>query len=91
MAFSPITIEELKRFDFTRDHVALYNFARDEITGGIYGYDDLGPVAADEYGVHRIAPSRVVGYERAIRKPPLAVVMDSPRSGPGRSPPRIWV
>ena len=88
---SPITIEELERFDFTRDHIALYNFARDEITGGIYGYDDLGPVAADEYGVHRIAPSRVVGYERAIQRPPLAVVEDSPRSSPGRSPPKIWV
>ena len=70
VAYPPITIEELERFDFTRDHIALYNFARDEITGGIYGYDDLGPVAADEYGVHRIAPSRVVGYERAIRRPP---------------------
>ena len=65
-SFPPITIEELERFDFTREHAALYNFARDEITGGIYGYDELGPFVADEDGkIDHIDPSRVAGYERA--------------------------
>ena len=83
--FPPITIEELERFDFTREHAALYNFARDEITGGIYGYDELGPFVADEEGeIHHIDPSRVAGYERVVRSSPVAPERSAARSGRGR-------
>ena len=80
--FPPITIEELERFDFTREHAAQYNFARDEITGGIYGYDELGPFVADEEGeIHHIDPSRVAGYERAVRRSPATPEPSATRSG----------
>jgi len=83
--FPPITIEELERFDFTREHAAQYNFARDEITGGIYGYDELGPFVADEEGeIHHIDPSRVAGYERVVRSSPATPEPSATRSGRGR-------
>ncbi len=81
----PITIEELERFDFTREHAALYNFARDEITGGIYGYDELGPFIAGEEGeIHHIDPSRVAGYERLVRSSSVDLEPSATRSGRGR-------
>ena len=62
-----MTLEELERYNFAPRHFARYMFARDEITGGIYAFDFLGPAVADEEGdMHHISPDRIIGYERVI-------------------------
>ncbi len=66
-SFPPMTLEELERYNFAPRHFAKYMFARDEITGGIYAFDFLGPAVADEEGdMHLISPDRIIGYERVM-------------------------
>ena len=78
--FPPITIEELARFDFRPYHMDLYKFARDEITGAIYAFDEAGPFIIDGDGdLCRIDPNRIAGYERATSSP-------SPSTEEGREP-----
>ena len=66
-SFPPITLEELERYNYHSGHFARHMFARDEITGGIYAFDWLGPAVADEDGnLHSISPDEIIGYERVI-------------------------
>ena len=64
----PIPLEELEHANFQPHHLDLYNFARDEITGAIYAFDQTGPIVIDEDGEpHRIPADRIVGYPRAVQ------------------------
>ena len=65
----PISPKELARNNFQPHHLDTYDFARDEITGGLYAFDAIGPIAIDDDGeIHRIDPDRIAGYHRAAQK-----------------------
>ena len=104
-SFPPMTLEELERYNFAPRHFAKYMFARDEITGGIYAFDFLGPAVADEEGdMHLISPDRIIGYERVMHafrnrdrwpddvpKPYEDFSSSPPPPRRSRGPIKIWV
>ena len=101
----PITLEELKRSDYDPSHFDRYMFARDEITGGIYAFDGLGPVVVDEDGdIHSISPDDIVGCHRVLNayrhrdrwpagvpRPYEDFSSNPPPAGRRRNPAKIWV
>ena len=103
--FPPITLEELERFDYDPSHFGRFMFARDEITGGIYAFDDLGPVVVDEDGdIHSISPDDIVGCHRVLNayrhrdrwpagvpRPYEDFSSNPPPAGRRRNPAKIWV
>ena len=62
-SFPPITIEEIELANYDSRHITRCKFARDEITGAIYAFDEQGPFEVDEDGVsHYVSPDLIVGY-----------------------------
>ena len=102
---SPITLEDIERFNYEPTLFDRYMFARDEITGGIYAFDGFGPVVVDEDGVTHSMPSdEIVGYERVIHayrnrdrwpddvpKPYEDFSSNPSPSGRRHNPIKIWV
>ena len=102
---SPITLEDIERFNYEPTLFDRYMFARDEITGGIYAFDGFGPVVVDEDGVtHSMPPDEIVGYERVIHayrnrdrwpddvpKPYEDFSSNPSPSGRRHNPIKIWV
>ena len=65
----PISPRELARYNFQPHHLDQYHFARDEITGGLYAFDELGPIVIDDDGdTCRIDPDRIAGYHHAAQQ-----------------------
>ena len=66
--FPPITVEEIERAGYDSRHITRCKFARDEITGAVYAFDEQGPFEVDEDGVsHYISPDLIVGYGNAYQ------------------------
>ena len=66
--FPPITIEEIERANYDSHHITRCKFARDEITGAVYAFDEQGPFEVDEDGVsHYISPDLIVGHGNAYQ------------------------
>ncbi len=66
--FPPITIEEIERANYDSRHITRCKFARDEITGAVYAFDEQGPFEVDEDGVsHYISPDLIVGHGNAYQ------------------------
>ena len=64
--FPPITIEEIERYGYDSWHITGCKFARDQLTGGVYAVDELGPFEVDDDGaVYHISPDRIAGYGNA--------------------------
>ncbi len=62
--FPPISIEEIMNAGYLPRHITSFKFARDQITGSVYAFDELGPFIVDEDGdeAFHISPDRIAGY-----------------------------
>ena len=60
----PITIDEIKSAGYLPRDITRYKFARDQITGAVYAFDELGPFIVDEDGdeTFHISPDQIAGY-----------------------------
>ena len=61
--FPPITIQEIERYGYDSRQITGCRFARDQVTGAVYAFDDQGPFEVDDDGeVYYISPDLIVGY-----------------------------
>ena len=64
--FPPITIDDIMNVGYLPHHITNYKFARDQITGAVYAFDETGPFEVDEDGdIHYVSPDLIEGYGNA--------------------------